>query len=107
MVFYSVMLSMGTQPGGGGGGSFWTLAPFILIFLIMYLLIFRPQARKQKQQRMMIDSLKKGDSIVTTGGIYGTIVGIKEKEGTLIVKIADNTKIELVRSSVVRVIGKE
>ncbi|UCE07699.1 MAG: preprotein translocase subunit YajC [bacterium] len=107
MILNFMLLNMGAPQGGSGQGNpmmMWL--PIILIFAIMYFLIFRPQARKQKQQRMMIDSLKKGDSIVTTGGIYGTIVGIKEKEGTIIVKVAENTKIELVRSSVARVIGK-
>jgi len=98
---------MGGQPGSSSGNSLIGLAPFILIILIMYFLIFRPQARKQKQQRMMLDSLKKGDNIITVGGIHGTIMGIKEKEGTIIVKIADNTKIELVRSSVAKVIGRD
>ena len=54
----------------------------------------------------MIESLRKGDKIVTTGGIYGTIVGIKEKENSIIVKIDDNTKIELVKSSVAQVVEK-
>lgn len=90
--------------GGGqeGGGTFGLLLPFILIFGIMYLLIFRPQAKKQKQHRAMIESLKKGDKVVTAGGIYGTIAGIKEKEDTIFVKIADNVKIEVSRSSVAR-----
>ena len=73
----------------------------------MYLLIFRPQAKKQKQQKMMIEMLKKGDKIVTVGGIYGQIVGIKEKEGTIVVKISDTTKIELARSSIAKVMGSE
>jgi preprotein translocase subunit YajC len=81
--------------------------PIIAIFAIMYFLIFRPQAKKQKEQRLMIDSLKKGDKVITVGGIYGLIVGVKEKEGTIIVKIAENTKIELARASVAKVIGSE
>jgi len=81
--------------------------PIIAIFAIMYFLIFRPQAKRQKEQRLMIDSLKKGDKVITVGGIYGLIVGVKDKEGTLIVKIAENTKIELSRSSVAKVIGSE
>ncbi|MCK5528017.1 MAG: preprotein translocase subunit YajC, partial [Candidatus Latescibacteria bacterium] len=56
-----------------------------------------------KDQKQMIDSLKKGDDIVTNGGIHGTIVGVKEREQTLIVKIADNVKIELSRGTVARV----
>jgi len=91
-----------TQPN-----TFGFFLPIILIFVIMYFLIFRPQMKKQKQQKQMIDSLKKGDKIITVGGIVGSIVGVKEKEGTLIVKISDNTKIELVRTSIARVMGTE
>jgi len=108
--FYSILLHMGTAPQGGSGGGGSQLGfflPMILIFAIMYFLIFRPQAKKQKQQRQMVESLKKGDKIVTVGGIHGQIVGIKEKEGTILVKIAENTKIELLRSSITRVIGSE
>ncbi|NIR50842.1 preprotein translocase subunit YajC [candidate division KSB1 bacterium] len=96
------------QGGSGQGGSAWGfLLPMILIFAIMYFLIFRPQAKKQKQHQAMINALKKGDKIVTAGGIYGTISGIKEKEKTLIVKISDNVKVEMSKSSVARVLGKE
>lgn len=98
---------MGAPPGGSGQGNPFALwLPIILIFAIMYFLIFRPQAKKQKQQRMMIDALRKGDKIITSGGIYGTIAGIKEKEGTIIVKVDDNTKIEMVKSSVAQIVEK-
>ena len=98
---------MGAPPGGQGQGNPFALwLPIILIFAIMYFLIFRPQAKKQKQQRMMIEALRKGDKIITTGGIYGVIAGIKEKEGTIIVKIDDNTKFEMVKSSVAQVVEK-
>jgi len=104
-----MFLAMGVPQGGSGGGGstmgMWL--PIIAIFAIMYFLIFRPQAKKQKQQRMMIDSLKKGDKVVTTGGIYGQIVGVKEKEGTIVVKIAENTKVELARSSIAKIFGSE
>ncbi len=93
-------------PGGGegGGGSLITsLMPLALIFVIMYLLIIRPQQKKQKEHQRMIDALNKGDKIVTNGGVHGTVVGLKEREQTLIVKIADNVKIELSRAAVARV----
>jgi len=77
----------------------------LMIIAVMYFLIFRPQAKKQKQQRMMLEELKKGDKIVTTGGIYGTIAGVKDN--TILLKIADNVKIELNRSSVAKKIGTE
>jgi len=89
--------------GSGEQGGIGVLLPFILIFAIMYLLIFRPQAKKRKEQEAMIQSLKKGDKVVTTGGVYGTIAGIKEKEHTLILKIADNVKIEISRAAVAKI----
>lgn len=101
------ILLMGAPAGGQGQSNpFMLWLPIILIFAIMYFLIFRPQAKKQKQQRMMIDALKKGDKVVTAGGIYGTIVGVKEKENTVILKIDDNTKIELARNSVAQIVEK-
>lgn len=89
------------SPGGGGGmGGF--LIPMVLIFAIMYFLIFRPQAKKQKQLQAMINELKKGDKVVTAGGIHGTIAGVKEKEKTFIVRIDEKVKIEVSRSSIAR-----
>ena len=82
------------------------LMPLILIFAIMYLLVFRPQARKQRDQRKMLDSLDKGDQILTAGGLYGTIVGIK-KEHILIVKVADNVKLEISRTAIAQKIVPE
>ncbi len=109
MIHNLMFLAMGTPPAGqGGGGSTMGMwLPIIAIFAIMYFLIFRPQAKKQKEQRMMIDALKKGDKVVTTGGIFGQIVGVKEKEGTIIVKVAENTKIEMSRASIAKVLGSE
>jgi preprotein translocase subunit YajC len=99
-MFAFIFAFMGGQQQQGGSLAMWL--PIILIFLIMYMLILRPQAKRQKEHQKMLDSLKKGDNIITAGGIYGTIVGVKEKENTLIVKIADNVKIELSRTSIAR-----
>ncbi len=101
------ILLMGGQAGARGETNPIALwLPIILIFAIMYFFIFRPQAKKQKQHRMMLDALKKGDRIITAGGIYGTILSVRDKENTVVVKIDDNTKIELVKSSVAQVIEK-
>ena len=89
-----------SQSGGEGGGALGFFFPIILIFAIMYFLIFRPQAKRQKQHREMQKSLQTGDKILTVGGIYGTIVGLKEKESIIVVKIADNVRIEMAPSSV-------
>lgn len=87
---------------GGNGGSMIGFLPFIAIFAVMYFLMIRPQQKKQKQHQAMLKELKKGDKIITSGGIYGTISGIKEKEATLIVKIDENVKVELARGSVAK-----
>ena len=94
---------MNPQGGGQGGSEF--LIMMLLIFAVMYFLIFRPQARKQKQQKLMLENVKKGDKIITTGGIHGTVVGVKDK--TLLVKIAENVKIELNRSSIAMTLSSD
>ncbi len=106
-MFEFITLMAGNPNAGQQPNTFGFFLPIIMIFLIMYFLIFRPQMKKQKQQKMMLDSIQKGDKIITVGGILGTVAGIKEKDGTLIVKIADNTKIELVKTSVAKVVGRE
>lgn len=86
----------------GIGGSLGLFMPMILIFVIMYFLIFRPQAKKQKEQKKMISEITKGDKVITAGGIYGTVVGVKEKDATLVVEIDKNVKVELTRSSIAK-----
>jgi preprotein translocase subunit YajC len=89
---------------GGGGGLIGLLLPWILIFGIFYFLVIRPQQRKQRQAQMERDSLlkalKSGDKIITSSGIYGTIVAVREKEDTVLVRIAQSVSIEMLRSSI-------
>lgn len=104
---YNISLFLMQTGGQGGSSMFGLFLPMILIFVIMYFLIFRPQAKKQKQHQAMIAELKKGDKVVTSGGIYGTIMGVQEKEQTFIVEIDDNVKVKVARASIARKIGKE
>lgn len=97
--------AMGTGPDGGSANPIASLLPFALMFLVLYLLILRPQMKKQKNQQKMIDELEKGDQIVTSGGIHGSIANIKDD--IIVVKIADNVKIEVSRAAVSRVKNKE
>ena len=80
-------------------GSF---VPIILIFIIMYFVLFRPQMRRQKEQQRLVSSLKTGDRVVTNAGIHGMISNVKDR--TVIVKIAENVKIEMEKSAVATVL---
>jgi len=83
------------QPGGGGqgaGGLVGSLIPLILIFVIFYFLLIRPQQKRTKEHRKMIENLKKGDKVVTSGGVYGVIEVVGTNTVTL--KIAENVKVK-------------
>jgi preprotein translocase subunit YajC len=75
---------------------------FLPIFLIIYFLMIRPQQQRQKQLDKMLKALKKGDRVLTTGGIFGTVIGLDDQKAVL--KIADDTKVEFSRSSIVQVL---
>lgn len=72
--------------------------PLVFVFIIFYFLIFRPQRQKEKEHLKMLGGLNKNDEVVTSGGIHGTIVNVKEK--TLIVRIDENVKIEVEKSAI-------
>ena len=84
----------GTGSGGsGGGGGLMGLLPLVLMFAIFYFLLIRPQQKKSKQHKEMLSSLKRGDSIITTGGIYGRIVEVNDNIMT--VEVADKIRIKV------------
>lgn len=95
-----------TGSGAQQGNPVLSFLPLIAIIAIMYFLMIRPQAKKQKEHKAMLEAVQKGDRIMTTGGIIGTIAGVKENEGLLVVKIADNVKIEISRSAIAQVLKK-
>ncbi len=102
MILFIIPLLFGAQPGGQQANPIAMWLPIILIFVIMYLFILRPQAKRQKQHQEMLKTLNKNDRVVTAGGIYGTIAGIKEKEGTVILEIDKNVKVEVSRASIAK-----
>ena len=95
---------MAQPEGGAQGGGYLSFLPFILIFLVFYLFLIRPQAKRQKKKQLMLQSLKKGDKVLTVGGLLGTIEGIKDKEDVLIVRIADNVKVKVTRSAIANMV---
>ena len=94
-----------TQLGQGGGGLV-AFFPFIVIMFIIYFLMIRPQTKRQKEKDTMRDELKKGDKIITMGGIYGTVQGFKEKGRQAIIKIDNNTNITINKTAVAGLAGK-
>jgi preprotein translocase subunit YajC len=82
-----------------------TILPLVFILAIFYLIVFMPARRRQKKLQDMIDNLKAGDKVVTSGGIYGTIVGFKDDRIQL--RVAENVKIEISRNAVTALQGTE
>jgi len=80
------------------GGGFGSLVPLILIMVIFYFLLIRPQQKRLKDHKNMVESLKKGDKIITGGGFYGTVTDVKEDE--LRVEIADGVRVRIKRDTV-------
>lgn len=84
----------------GGGNALMAFLPFLLIIVIMYFLMIRPQAKRQKEKQKMLEALKKGDNVVTMGGIHGKVVGFTEDGKIVIVKVDDNVKLNIDRSAI-------
>ena len=82
-------------------GGIAAFLPFILIMFIIYFLMIRPQTKRQKDKETMREGLKKGDKVITMGGIYGSIQGFKEKNRLVVLKIDNNTNITLNKTAIV------
>jgi preprotein translocase subunit YajC len=90
---------------GTGSSTLVSLIPFVLIFVIFYFLLILPQQRRQKKLRTMLEALKKGDKVVTSSGIWGTVSNLGKDTVTL--QISDNTKVKIQREHVARVRADE
>jgi preprotein translocase subunit YajC len=90
------MAPSGNQQGGG----ITAFLPLIAIVVIFYFLLIRPQTKRQREHKTLLSTLRKGDKVVTNSGMYGTIVGMDEKENKVVLKVAENVKIEFLKSSI-------
>lgn len=95
--FISEAYAMGPAPqaggqAGGAQGVIASLLPLILIFVVFYFLLIRPQQKKAKEHKQMIENLKKGDKVITGGGIYGVVESVGNN--TIVLKIAENVKVK-------------
>ena len=101
MIDIAYAMGQGGASGQGASG-FSAFIPLILTFVIFYFLLIRPQQKKTKQHREMISNLKKGDRIVTGGGIHGRITGVSD--ATLTVEIADKVRVKVARGNIAALI---
>ncbi len=107
---WSATLFAQAQGGGGAGGAFSGIfVPMIVIMVLFYFMLVRPQKREQQRIREMQDSLKKNDHVVTTGGIYGTIVNAQQDSPFVTVRVDEstNTKLKVARSAISRVLSED
>ncbi len=95
----------GGAGGGGQGGGLVTLMPLLLMFAIFYFLLIRPQQKKQKRHREVLASLKRGDMVVTSGGMHGKITGLTEKIVTL--EIAEKVRVKVGRGYIAGMASQE
>jgi preprotein translocase subunit YajC len=96
-----------TAPLGGAGGSnamFTQLLFFAAIFAIFYFLLIRPQQRQKKDREALLAAVKKGDRVVTTGGLHGTVTGLNDH--TIVLRVADQVKLEFDRTAIGRVLAE-
>ncbi|KIC44019.1 MAG: preprotein translocase subunit YajC [Ruegeria sp.] len=87
------------------GGAIAQFLPLILIFGIMYFLLIRPQQKKMKEHKAMVEALRRGDQVVTQGGLIGKVAKVKE-DGELEVEIADGVKVRVVQATIAQVLNK-
>jgi preprotein translocase subunit YajC len=89
----------------GAGAALAQFLPIILIFIIFYFLLIRPQQQKMKQHRAMVEALRRGDQVVTSGGIVGKVSKVQE-DGMVEVEIADNVKVKVIKATISQVLNK-
>jgi len=93
------------QAAGGASSAFSSFVPLILIFAIMYFLMIRPQQKKAKQHKTMIDSLRRGDQVVTSGGVLGKVSKVSD-DGIVEIEIAEGVKVRVMRATIAQVLNK-
>jgi preprotein translocase subunit YajC len=93
------------QSAGGAAGAFTSFVPLILIFAIMYFLMIRPQQKKLKEHKAMVEALRRGDQVLTQGGIVGKVVKVGD-DGIVEVEIAESVKVKVLRHTIAQVMSK-
>lgn len=109
MYMFLAAAPVAATKAGSQAALFNAIMPFVLMFVIFYFLLIRPQQKQEKERRAMLNALHKGDDVVTIGGVKGTIVEFEEKgsDNYVVVRVADKVELHFLRSAVSRVIKKD
>ena len=102
-----MLISPAFAQSAGGGGGLGSLLPFALIFIVFYFFLIRPQQKRAKEHRQMVESVSKGDKIVTSGGITGTVTKSVAEQDTVEVEIAKDVRVNVMRSMIADVPQKK
>lgn len=100
-MFITEALAQGAAPAPGGADMLMQLAPFLFIFIILYFMIIRPQQKRAKMHQDMIANLRRGDTVVTSGGIIGKVAKVEDAEVTL--ELSEGVKVRVVRGTIAEV----
>ncbi len=100
MGYLLMATQQGAQGQGAGGGWMGMFFPFLLIILVVYFFMIRPQQKRQKEHQKMLADLKKGDRVLTSGGMYATVFGFSDDENKVILKVSDEVKMEFLKSAI-------
>lgn len=104
MHYLAYAMGQGGSGGGGQGGSLGAFIPLILMFVIFYFLLIRPQQKKAKMHKQMLSAIKKGDRVVSSGGLHGVITGISDDVVTM--EIAPKVRVKVSRGSISGIVSK-
>jgi preprotein translocase subunit YajC len=97
---------MAQDPNSSGSSGIFMIVWMGLIFVVMWLLLIRPQRKRQKEHEALLKELKKGDRVVTNGGMFGTIFAIDDERNVIVLKTGDDTKLEFLRTSIAGKVDK-
>ena len=90
----------------GGGSEYISLVPLVLIFVVFYFLLIRPQQKRLKEHKRMVGELKRGDKVVTGGGLHATVTKVEDGDNTVILEIAPNVRVKAQRSTITDLLSK-
>jgi preprotein translocase subunit YajC len=97
-----MILAMANPQAQGGSGLLGALLPFLIMFAVLYFLLIRPQQKRTKEHKALLEKLKKGDRVITNSGLFGTIVNFNEKNKSVVLNVGvqDTVKLEVLRSAI-------